>query len=355
MGLFAPARKATAKARIGLAGPTGSGKTFTALRLARGLAGPDGTIAVIDTEHGSAALYADLFGFDVAVMNPPYSPSKYRMAIGEAADAGYAVLIIDSITHAWNGTGGVLEIVDEEAKRQRGNKFAAWAVGSEEWKELLDTILGAPMHAIVTMRSKMEYVQQENSRGKTEVVKVGMAPEARDGIEYEFTVVGDLDHRHSMVVSKSRIAAFADRVVDKPGEQVGADIRAWLTEGEPDPTEQAFRPAPDVTPEPTSKLPPAPVEDGQPASLRAVPDEGDPADDAETAEPRPVTTDPVAEYDALRKEAFLSKAQVLTLARATATKVGVAPPGSYHAIAGVDNPEFHGRLVAAIDEAGGAS
>lgn len=243
MNLFAPARKSTAKARIGLAGPTGAGKTFTALRLAAGLAGSEGKVAVIDTEHGSASLYADMFAFDVAMMNPPYSPSKYRMAIGEASDAGYDVLVIDSITHAWNGTGGVLEIVDEEAKRQRGNKFAAWAVGSEEWKELLDTILGCPMHAIVTMRSKMEYVQQENSRGKTEVVKVGMAPEARDGIEYEFTVVGDLDQRHSMVVSKSRIAAFADRVIDKPGEQVGADIRAWLTEDEPDPVEQAFKPA----------------------------------------------------------------------------------------------------------------
>lgn len=243
MNLFAPARKSTAKARIGLAGPTGAGKTFTALRLAAGLAGSQGKVAVIDTEHGSASLYADMFAFDVAMMNPPYSPSKYRMAIGEASDAGYDVLVIDSITHAWNGTGGVLEIVDEEAKRQRGNKFAAWAVGSEEWRELLDTILGCPMHAIVTMRSKMEYVQQENSRGKTEVVKVGMAPEARDGIEYEFTVVGDLDQRHSMVVSKSRIAAFADRVIDKPSEQVGADIRAWLTEDEPDPVEQAFKPA----------------------------------------------------------------------------------------------------------------
>lgn len=245
MSLFAPATKATVKARIGLAGPTGSGKTYTALRLGAGLAGPDGKTAVIDTERGSASLYSDTFVFDVAVMNPPFQPAKYQRALDEAAHAGYEVLVIDSITHAWSGDGGILDIVDDEARRnQSGNKFAAWKVGSEQWRALLDAILGAPLHVIVTMRSKMDYVQEKDSRGRTEIRKVGMAPEARDGIEYEFTLVGDLDQAHRLLWSKSRIAALADRVVDRPGEALGTEIRAWLSDDPPQPDHGFSSPAP---------------------------------------------------------------------------------------------------------------
>lgn len=234
MSLFQPAQKATTKARIALAGPSGSGKTYTALAVATGLA--DGQpIALVDTEHGSASLFADRFAFDTAVMSPPYQVDKYKRAIAEAEQGGYGVLVIDSLTHAWKGEGGVLDQVDAEKKRSGGgaNDFSAWKTGDKLWRSLLDAILAADLHVIATMRSKTEWVLEADQRGKQVPRKVGMAPEARDGIEYEFTLTGDIDHAHTLIVSKSRAEQFADAVIEKPGHEFGGQLLAWLRDGKP--------------------------------------------------------------------------------------------------------------------------
>ena len=188
---FTKATKKKLKLRLALCGPTGSGKTYTALRMARELA-KGGVVAVIDTEHSSASLYADDFDFVAGELNH-HSPRSYCNAINAAAEAGVAVLIIDSLTHAWTGNEGALELVDQAAARNRGNSYVAWRDVTPMHNELVNAILSFPGHIICTMRSKMEYVQEKDSRGKTVIRKVGMAPIQRAGMEYEFTVVADID------------------------------------------------------------------------------------------------------------------------------------------------------------------
>lgn len=232
MSMFTPATRSLAKARIGIAGPSGAGKTYTGLTIASGLVGPEGSIAVIDTERGSASLYAgDFQRYDIKELHPPFKTINYLEAIRGAADGKYDVCMIDSITHAWKGTGGVLDEVDKQKARQHGNDFTAWNHGDKLWQSLIDAILAAPLHVIVTMRSKMEYVLEEDSRGKTVPRKVGMAPEARAGLEYEFTMIMDMDLDHRAVVTKTRIHMFADEVWTKPGPDVGERIAAWLGDG----------------------------------------------------------------------------------------------------------------------------
>lgn len=228
MSMFKKAIKSESKLRLAIAGPSGSGKTFTALAVATALA--DGRpVALVDTEHGSASKYADLFGFDVAEMHPPFHPDKFGQAITEAAAAGYAVIILDSLTHAWNGTGGMLDLVDEIAKRKgAGNTFAAWKDATPIQNRLIDAIVGAPIHVIATMRSKQDYAQDKDEKGRTVIRKVGMAPQQRDGFEYEFDVFVDLDIDHNGIVSKTRCPALTDRVFAKPGKDLAGILGEWL-------------------------------------------------------------------------------------------------------------------------------
>lgn len=227
---FAPARRSELKGRVALCGPTGSGKTWTALGWARQLGK---TVALIDTERRSASLYADVFEFDTCAIDPPYHPQKLIDALKEAAS--YDVVIIDSLSHFWEGEGGVLEIVDAAAARSPSkNSYAAWGVGTPIQRHMVDSILEFPNHVIVTMRSKMDYLQEKDEKGKTKITKVGMAPVQRNGVEYEFTVIGDLDMEHRLLISKSRCHALADRVI-QPGrhEDAATEFRAWLEAGEP--------------------------------------------------------------------------------------------------------------------------
>jgi len=225
---FAPATRSEAKARVAIIGPTGAGKTWTALEWARVLAGTEGRIAVIDTENGSASLYSDQYHFDTAYWSPPYSALKLAAAIGNAA-ANYDVVVIDSLTHFWQGSGGVLDIVDRAAEKNRGNTYAGWKEGTPVWRALLDSLVFAPCHIIVTMRSKMDYVQSKNSDGKTTIEKVGMAPVARNDVEYEFTVVGDMDQTHRMTITKSRCADLADQSAQAhQTEKLAVVLRDWL-------------------------------------------------------------------------------------------------------------------------------
>lgn len=234
--LFQKATKAQAKARIALSGPTGSGKTHTSLTVAVDLAGGS-QVVLVDTERGSGALYADQFDYGYHRFDPPYDP-RLLVDVLKAAEAHVGpggVVIVDSMSHFWEGEGGTLDIVDAAAQRAHGNKYAGWNVGTPALRRLVDTMLGLDCHLIVTMRSKMAYVLDVDDRtGRQIPRKVGMAPVMRDGVEYEFTLVGDMDLEHRIMVTKSRCSALADQVV-QPGNAVdlARTFKAWLESGEP--------------------------------------------------------------------------------------------------------------------------
>lgn len=222
--MFKKAERKQAKLRLALAGPSGSGKTYSALLLAQGLGG---RIAVLDTEHGSASLYADLVDFDAMELHAPYSPERYIEVIAAAEQAGYETLVIDSYSHEWTGSGGCLEINESVAHQKfRGNTWAAWNETTPRHRKLTDKILTSSMHIICTMRSKTETVQGEGKK----ILKLGMKSEQRDGTDYEFTVVLDLTHDgHTATASKDRTKLF-----DQP-ELISADtgrrLLAWLNSG----------------------------------------------------------------------------------------------------------------------------
>lgn len=225
---FAKATKTDAKLRLSIVGPSGAGKTYTSLAIATHLV-PGGKVALIDTEHGSASKYADLFDFSVAEMTPPFHPDKYVEAIRQAAAAGFDVLILDSLSHAWNGSGGLLDIVEEISKRMKNpNSFAAWKDATPIQTRLFDGIVNAPIHIIATMRSKTEYVLQDDGRGRQVPRKVGMAPIQRENSEYEFDVVLDMDADNNAVVSKTRCTALTGRVFARPSADIAAILADWL-------------------------------------------------------------------------------------------------------------------------------
>lgn len=235
---FVKATKKRSKARIAIDGPSGSGKTYTAL-IAATVFAKGGKIAVIDTERGSASLYSGKFDFDVLELDM-FSPQIYIDAIESAEASGYSVIVIDSLSHAWEGEGGALDMVDKAAKRsQSGNSYTAWKDVTPLQRRLVDTMLQSKCHIIATMRSKMDYVQEKDERtGKTVIRKVGMAPIQRQGMEYEFTIVGDMDIDHNLMISKSRCEAMADAVVNKPNEKFFATLLNWLDEGDPVPEKE---------------------------------------------------------------------------------------------------------------------
>jgi hypothetical protein len=248
MSLFQPATRKKLKLRLALVGPTGSGKTYTALRIAMAIAKAQGglRVALADSEHRSASKYVgevdnddNEFQFDVVDLGSlqgRFSVENYRRVIHEAAQGGYGILVIDSLSHAWAGPGGLLEFVDQQAKKNRGNSFAGWRDATPLHNMLIDDMLAAPLHLIVTMRSKTEWVMEPGRNGKTAPRKVGMQPVQRDGLEYEFDVVGDMEaDTHSIMITKSRCSAVADAVIQKPGARFAQALVDWLDAGdEPD-------------------------------------------------------------------------------------------------------------------------
>lgn len=224
------ARRSATKLRLLLTSPSGGGKTYGAILLAKGLGG---RTVVIDTEEGSSDLYDQLHDFDVIDLKPPFTPERYIEAIAGAEEAGYEVIIIDSVTHCWSGKGGCLELVDDIAKAQfRGNTWSAFSVITPRWRAFVDAILRSQAHVICTGRSKTETAQVED-HGKKKVAKLGMKLEARDGLEYEFTCVLDLIHDgHYATVSKDRTGLFSGD--PKPiTVETGKKLAAWLAGGEP--------------------------------------------------------------------------------------------------------------------------
>ena len=227
---FNKASKKSAKLRMALIGAAGAGKTYSALSIASNLEGP---VAVIDTERGSASKYSDVFSFDVLELEL-HSPQNYIEAIEAAEEAGYKTLIIDSLSHAWTGKGGALEQVDRVARRQQSNNtFGAWRDVTPLHNQMVEAIIMARMNIIVTMRAKTEYVQEKNEKtGKTTVRKIGMAPVQRDGLEYEFDVVADLDQDNNCIIGKTRCSSIAGGVFPKAGRDLARKLSAWLSDGE---------------------------------------------------------------------------------------------------------------------------
>ena len=225
---FTKAVRKRAKLRLALTGPSGSGKTYGALMLAKGIGGK---IAVIDTEHGSASLYSHLVDFDALELSPPYSPERYIEAIRAAEKAGYDVIVVDSTTHEWSGSGGCLEINEKTAHAKfRGNTWSAWNDTTPRHRAFIDAMLQANAHVIATGRSKTETSQVDDGSRK-KVVKLGMKTEQRDGFEYEFTVVLDLIHDgHYATASKDRTGLFNcdPSPIDT---KTGATLREWLESG----------------------------------------------------------------------------------------------------------------------------
>lgn len=228
--MFKRATKSQIKLRLALIGISGGGKSYSALSIASHLGK---SIAVVDTEHGSASKYADLFNFDTCELTS-FHPQNYIDAIN-AASSNYDVLIVDSLSHAWMGKDGALEQVDRIAKRSpSSNTFAAWRDVTPLHNQLVEAMLLCQSHLIVTMRSKTEYVMEEyedKGRKKTRPAKVGLAPIQRDGLEYEFDVVGDMDRDNNLIVTKSRCPDLVGRVINKPGKDLAYSLRAWM--GEP--------------------------------------------------------------------------------------------------------------------------
>jgi hypothetical protein len=233
MSGFKKATRTQAKARIAIAGPSGSGKTMTALEIARGLVGPKGRIGVIDTEKDSASLYADEYDFDTLTFDPPFDPLRYVKAMELAEEQGFDCLIIDSITHEWNGTGGVQEMVDAAKGRMRtNNAMMAWAEVTPKHNAFIDKMVRINCHLIATMRSKTSYEISRDSSGTTTVTKLGLAPIQREGVEYEFTVYGDLDLNHRLTITKSRMRALQDKQFHQPDASLGRKIAEWLGSAE---------------------------------------------------------------------------------------------------------------------------
>lgn len=229
MSSFQKASKAQSKLRMAISGPSGSGKTMTALSIATNLGAK---VAVIDTEHGSASKYADQFQFDTVRVTKDYHPDGFVKYLGEAADAGYDVVIGDSLTHFWNGPGGFLELVDDEAKKIRGNSYAAWKAITPIYNRLVQSILASPVHVILTMRAKQDYLQEKDEQtGKTKIVKVGMAAEMRDTFAYEADIEGLMDMDHNLIVGKTRCREIDGKVFKKPGKELAEILQRWLSDG----------------------------------------------------------------------------------------------------------------------------
>lgn len=224
------AQRMKAKLRLGIAAPSGAGKTYSALLMAFGIGGK---IGLVDTEHGSGHLYAHLGDYDVIGIEAPYTVAKYTEAIKAFEEAGYGTIIIDSLSHAWAGDGGLLDKQGKLADRGE-NSYAAWRKVTPDHNALVDAMLQSPAHIIATMRAKQDYVLETNDKGKQQPKKVGLAPVQRDGMEYEFTVMLDVDMQHVSSASKDRTGIFDGRYF-KIGVDTGKELLAWLEAGDDGP------------------------------------------------------------------------------------------------------------------------
>ena len=222
------AQRTRAKARVGISGPSGSGKTYSALLFAYGLVGDWEKICVIDSEVGSSNNYAHLGEFNVLELSAPFSPDRYIEAIKAAESAGMEAIVIDSVSHEWDGKGGCLEINDHLANtKYKGNTWAAWSETTPRHQKFIEAIVGSKAHIIATSRSKTETTLVD---GKPK--KVGTKDIQRDGFEYEMTLMFNIDRdSHFAMAVKDRTSLFIDRDPFKLSIQTGEEFRKWLETG----------------------------------------------------------------------------------------------------------------------------
>lgn len=234
--IFKPAQLTKAKLRLAITGPSGGGKTYSALAIASAF---PGKIAIIDTEEGSSPIAirrlqldtGETLGASVETLGPPFTTERYIALIKGAENEGYTTLIIDSITHAWIGVGGLLDQQNRFAKKQGVNEYTAWRDITPKHNAFVDAMLQSKCNIIATMRSKQDHILEENSRGKMVPKKVGMAPIQRPGMDYEFTVCFDMTMEHYAVVSKDRTGLFDGEAPSIPTKETGAALYDWLESG----------------------------------------------------------------------------------------------------------------------------
>jgi hypothetical protein len=224
MNQFTKASRHRCRIKLALQGASGSGKTYSSLLLAYGLTGDWNKIAVIDTENGSSHLYSKLGPYSVLQLTPPFSPENYSEAIEMAVKEGFECLIIDSMSHEWNGSGGILDIHGA----MPGNSFTNWAKVTPRHNRFMQTILQSDIHVIGTMRSKTDYVMNEKN-GRSVPEKVGMKATQREDVEYEFTLVFELNQQHMAQVSKDRTGLFRSLPEVKLTSDIGMLINDWCT------------------------------------------------------------------------------------------------------------------------------
>lgn len=240
MAVFTPVTRKQSKARIGMVGPSGAGKTLSALKMGYGITGDWSKVALIDTEHERGRFYANRSDlgtgeFLYASLTPPYSADRYIDFVSSAAEAvgQDGVVIIDSFSHAWDNEGGVLEYKSEVAKRSGKNDYTAWDEAGKVQNNLVNTILSVDCHVIVTMRTKMAYAMEQNDRGKMVPIKVGLAPVQRENTEYEFDIVFQIDRDHTATLSKD--TTFLDKFSGVITPELGSQLREWLSESKEPP------------------------------------------------------------------------------------------------------------------------
>ncbi|HJW16417.1 MAG TPA: AAA family ATPase [Flavisolibacter sp.] len=224
-------RKATrkkAKIRLGLSAISGGGKTYSAILIAKGLCGDLSRVAIIDTENGSADLYAHLGDYNVLSLTPPFSPERYIEAIRSCEKAGMEVIIIDSISQEWDGKGGCLEIVES-----LGGKYQDWAKVTPRHQAFLEAILHSPSHIITTVRRKQDYEMIKDGN-KVKIEKAGLREITREGFEYELTINLEMDTQHNASASKDRTNLFMGKPSFVPTEETGKLIANWCEQGEED-------------------------------------------------------------------------------------------------------------------------
>jgi hypothetical protein len=222
-------RKATrkkAKIRLGLSAVSGGGKTYSAILVAKGLVGDLSKVAIIDTENGSADLYAHLGDFNVLPLTAPFTPERYIEAIKSCEKAGMEVIIIDSISHEWDGKGGCLEIVET-----LGGKYQDWAKVTPRHQAFIEAILHSPSHIITTVRRKQDYEMIKDGN-KIRIEKGGLKEITREGFEYELTINLELDTQHNATASKDRTQLFMGKPAFVPSEKTGELIANWCEQGE---------------------------------------------------------------------------------------------------------------------------
>jgi hypothetical protein len=228
------ASRTVSKMRIGLFGVSGSGKTYGALLLAKGLVGEWGKIVVIDTENGSADLYSHLGDYSSLILKAPFTPERYIEAIKfcERSPEKFECIIIDSISHEWMGEGGCLEMQDKIANMPKMNSYTAWAKISPSHNRFLQTIIQSDLHIISCGRTKIDYnFEAKTLGGKGRVEKIGMKKETREGFDYEMTVAFQISQEHMATVDKVRTDLFNTDVPFMLTEEVGLSIKKWNDSG----------------------------------------------------------------------------------------------------------------------------